>query len=63
MASPAYCALWKSYKAESQVTLPLHHGSSEAAVSNPRVPLGFEQTQLHVTTSLSTGGGPLSYVQ
>ena len=28
----------------------------------PRAPLGF-QTQLHVTTSLSTGGGPVSCVQ
>ena len=30
--------------------------------SIPRAPPGF-RTQSHVTTSLSTGGGPVSYVQ
>ena len=28
-----------------------------------RVPPGFRTTQPHVTTSLSTGGGPVRYVQ
>ena len=36
--------------------------SLEGLGSDPARPPGF-QTQLHVTTSLSTGGGPVSYVQ
>ena len=50
------------------ISLVVHHlmhikltPSSEGLGSGSARPAGF-RTQLHVTTSLSTGGGPMSYV-